>query len=64
MFLPHLQEIHLLKKVFLSSNKDIAKNSISSILNSELIPNNVKEDIFYQDTDYSLDFFIGIIGSF
>ena len=39
-------------------NKDIAKNSISSILNSELIPNNVKEDIFYQDTDYSLDFFI------
>ena len=39
-------------------NKDITKNSISSILNTELTPNNVNEDIFYKDTDYSLDFFI------
>ena len=39
-------------------NKDITKNSISAILNSELIPNDVNNDILYKETDYSLDFFI------
>jgi len=39
-------------------NDKLSLNTICSILETELIPDNFEEDILYADTDFSLDFFI------
>ena len=39
-------------------SKSLAEETISSVLVSELIPTNFKNDPFYKETDFALDFFI------